>query len=108
MPPVAPPQRGGNQQEQAGDTEEGDAGDGERPRCRQEGPERHRTADHACGRGDSRLAEPLHGTLVHGTDPTGTSNDNVYDLVMHVAAQASEIDELAQRLRAIVSAMVDR
>lgn len=41
---------------------------------------------------------------INGTDPTAASDDDVYDLVMHVASHAIEIDELAQRLRAIVSA----
>lgn len=41
---------------------------------------------------------------INGTDPTDAANDDVYDLVMHVAAHAIEIDELAQRLRTIVSA----
>lgn len=41
---------------------------------------------------------------INGTDPTAASNDDVYELVMHVAAHPIEIDELAQRLRAIVSA----
>lgn len=41
---------------------------------------------------------------INGTDPTVASNDDVYDLVMHVAAHPMEIDELAQRLRVIVNA----
>ena len=41
---------------------------------------------------------------INGTDPTTGSNDDVYDLVMHVAADPIEIDELARRLRTIVSA----
>ncbi|HSL57650.1 MAG TPA: type II toxin-antitoxin system death-on-curing family toxin [Acidimicrobiales bacterium] len=40
---------------------------------------------------------------LNGTDPTVASNDEVYELVMHVAAHPIEIDELAQRLRAILS-----
>ncbi len=39
---------------------------------------------------------------LNGTDPTVASNDDVYDLVMHVAAHPIEVDELARRLRAIV------
>lgn len=41
---------------------------------------------------------------VNGTDPTVASNDDVYDLVMHVAAHPIEVDELAQRLRTITGA----
>ena len=41
---------------------------------------------------------------LNGTDPTVASNDDVYDLVMHVAAHPIEIDELAQRLRTVLSA----
>jgi death on curing protein len=41
---------------------------------------------------------------INGTDPTAASNDDVYDLVMHVAAHPIEIDELARRLRAAISA----
>jgi hypothetical protein len=37
------------------------------------------------------------------TDPTEASNDDIYDLVMHVAAHPIEVDKLAQRLRAIVN-----
>lgn len=40
---------------------------------------------------------------LNGTDPTEASNDDIYDLVTHVAAHPIEVDELAQRLRAIVS-----
>lgn len=41
---------------------------------------------------------------INGTDPTVASNNNVYDLVMHVAAHPIEIDELARLLRTIVTA----
>lgn len=41
---------------------------------------------------------------INGTDPTAASNDDVYDLVMHVAAHPIEMDELAPRLRTIVTA----
>ena len=41
---------------------------------------------------------------VNGTDPTVASNDDVYDLVMHVAAHPIEVDALAQRLRTITGA----
>ncbi|HAS12023.1 MAG TPA: alcohol dehydrogenase [Acidimicrobiaceae bacterium] len=41
---------------------------------------------------------------INGTDPTTASNEDVYDLVMHVAADPIEIDELAGRLRAAISA----
>jgi death-on-curing protein len=40
---------------------------------------------------------------LNGTDPTEASNDDIYDLVMHVAAHPIELDKLAQRLRAIVN-----
>ncbi|MBW3551616.1 MAG: type II toxin-antitoxin system death-on-curing family toxin [Proteobacteria bacterium] len=40
---------------------------------------------------------------LNGTDPTEALNDDIYDLVMHVAAHPIEVDELAQRLRAIVN-----
>lgn len=39
---------------------------------------------------------------INGVDPTVASNDDVYDLVMHIAAHPIDVDELAQRLRAIV------
>lgn len=41
---------------------------------------------------------------LNGADPTAASNDDVYELVMHVAAHPIEIDELAQRLQATLSA----
>jgi len=41
---------------------------------------------------------------INGTDPTVASNDDVYDLVMHLAAHPIEIDELAQRLRVTLNA----
>lgn len=41
---------------------------------------------------------------INGTDATAASNNDVYDLVMHVAARPIEIDELARRLRVIVRA----
>ena len=41
---------------------------------------------------------------INGTDPTAALNDDVYDLVMHVASHPIEIDELARRLRATISA----
>ena len=40
---------------------------------------------------------------LNGTESTEVSNDDIYDLVMHVAAHPIEVDELAQRLRAIVN-----
>ena len=39
---------------------------------------------------------------INGADPTGASNDDVYDLVMHVAAHPIELDDLALRLREVV------
>lgn len=41
---------------------------------------------------------------LNGTDPTRAFNDDVYDLVMRVAAHPIEVDALAQRLRSIVVA----
>lgn len=41
---------------------------------------------------------------INGTDPTTASNDDLYDLVMHVAADPIDIDEFARRIRTIVSA----
>ena len=41
---------------------------------------------------------------INGTDPTAASNDDVYELVMHVAAHPFDIDELAQRLRVLLDA----
>lgn len=41
---------------------------------------------------------------INGIDPTVASNDDVYGLVMHVAAHPIEIDELGRRLRTIVTA----
>ena len=41
---------------------------------------------------------------LNGADPTVASNDDVYDLVMHIAARPIEVDELARRLRATISA----
>ena len=39
---------------------------------------------------------------MNGADPTSASNDDVYDLVMHVAGHPIEVDDLARRLRYIV------
>ena len=41
---------------------------------------------------------------INGRDPTVASNDEVYDLVMHVAAHPIEIEGLAHRLRTILGA----
>lgn len=41
---------------------------------------------------------------INGSDPTIASNDDVHELVMHVAAHPIEIDELARRLRTILGA----
>jgi death-on-curing protein len=41
---------------------------------------------------------------LNGADPTVASNDDVYDLVMHVAAHAVDVGDLAQRLKTIVGA----
>lgn len=41
---------------------------------------------------------------INGTDPAAASNNDVYDLVVHVAAHPIEIDQLARRLRTIVTA----
>ncbi len=39
---------------------------------------------------------------INGTDPSRASNEDVYDLVMHVAAHRIEVDDLARRLHEIV------
>lgn len=39
---------------------------------------------------------------INGTDPTTASNDDVYDLVMDVAARPIDVHELAHRLRTII------
>lgn len=41
---------------------------------------------------------------LNGYEPTRASNDDVFELVMHVAANPIEVDELASRLERIVSA----
>jgi len=41
---------------------------------------------------------------LNGIDPTGASNDDVYELVMVVAAEPIEVDDLARRLERIVGA----
>lgn len=41
---------------------------------------------------------------INGTDPAAASNDDVYELVMHVAAHPIEIDELAGRFRTSLAA----
>lgn len=41
---------------------------------------------------------------INGTDPAAASKDDVYEVVMHVASHPIEIDEPAQRLRAVLSA----
>jgi death on curing protein len=39
---------------------------------------------------------------LNGIDPTRTSNDDVYELVMRVASQPISVDEVANQLRAIL------
>ena len=39
---------------------------------------------------------------LNGCDPAMATNDDVFDLVMHVAAEPIEIDDLARRLRSII------
>ena len=39
---------------------------------------------------------------INGADPAGASNDDVYDLVMHVAGHPIEVEDLALRLRDMV------
>lgn len=39
---------------------------------------------------------------VNGIDPTAASNDDVFDLVIHVASDEPDVRALATRLRAIV------
>ena len=41
---------------------------------------------------------------INGTDPTAASNDDVYELVMHVAAHPIDVEHLAERLRLIIRA----
>lgn len=41
---------------------------------------------------------------INGIDPTVASNDDVYELVMLVAADPVEVDDLAQRLRSVLCA----
>jgi len=41
---------------------------------------------------------------LNGIDPTAASNDDVYDLVMNVAAEPIGVEELARRLQAIIRA----
>ena len=54
--------------------------------------------------GNKRLGWMACGVFldINGTDPTVASNDDVYDLVMHVAAHQIDVDELAHRLRTII------
>ncbi len=40
---------------------------------------------------------------LNGVDPTRATNDDVYDLVLEVASVPIEIDDLARRLRSIVT-----
>lgn len=62
--------------------------------------------NHPLGDGNTRLGWLACAVFldINGTDPTAASNDDVYDLVMHVAAHPIEMDELAPRLRTIVTA----
>lgn len=39
---------------------------------------------------------------INGADPTVASNDDVYDLVMHVATHPIDVNELARRLLTII------
>lgn len=39
---------------------------------------------------------------LNGIDPTAASNKDVYDLVMNVAAEPIEVDDLARQLEAII------
>lgn len=39
---------------------------------------------------------------LNGIDPTAASNEDVYDLVINVAAEPIEVDELARQLEAII------
>lgn len=41
---------------------------------------------------------------INGVDPTRASNDEVFELVMHVAAHPIEIEALAERLRLVLGA----
>lgn len=39
---------------------------------------------------------------LNGIDPTRATNDDVYDLVLHVASAPIEVPDLAQRLQSII------
>lgn len=41
---------------------------------------------------------------INGVDPTRASNDDVFELVMHIAAHPIEIEALAERLRLVLGA----
>ncbi len=54
--------------------------------------------------GDERLGWVACAVFLdlNGIDPTTTSNDDVFELVMHLAAHPIEVDELAARLQAMI------
>jgi len=58
----------------------------------------------AAGSAAKKLQRDPQVLDINRTDPTVASNNDVYNLVMHVAADPIEIDELARRLRTIVTA----
>jgi len=56
--------------------------------------------------GNKRLGWLACGVFLelNGIDPTTATNDAVYELVMHVAAESVGVPDIAQRLRTITSA----
>lgn len=62
--------------------------------------------NHALVDGNKRLGWLACAVFLdlNGIDPTRASNDDVFDLVMRVAAEPIDITELADRLRSIVEA----
>lgn len=60
--------------------------------------------NHALVDGNKRLGWVASAVFfdLNGVDPTAASNDDVFGLVMRVAAEAIEVTELAEQLRAIL------
>ncbi len=60
--------------------------------------------NHALVDGNKRLGWVACAVFldVNGIDPTASTNDDVFDLVMRVAAEPIDVSELAQKLRAII------
>ena len=66
--------------------------------------------NHALIDGNKRLGWLASAVFleINGPNPTTASNDDVYDLVINVAAHPIEIDQLAHRLRTSSTRMDDR